>query len=421
VWVGAEAQVRGRLDDGSRWSVAVLEGLLVIGQPDVGRVTLADPPQGEEHLSNLVENEWNATTLDFGLALAAGPPAEGEPWDLWVGAPGADADTGTIALFRGAATAGSEPDLVLEANSPGDRLGTVIARCADLTGDGRAEWLAGAPRYSPPLDEDPPATSASLAGAVFLLESERLDLLDGQGDVRDAGRVWWGEAVGEGVGTSLACDHDVTGDGVADVVVGAPRNGSGREGSVFVLSGADLPDAGPIGSAATRQITGIDTEGWFGVSLVAADFDRDERAELAVGAPGARGGTGSVLLYGGEDLVSGAGQIAPRTTFDLRDREPGRHLGRFLTSGDIDGNHIPDLLVGAPDWALPNAHDAGRLFIWQGGAKWAGTEIAGEDNQRTIEGGRPYQRVGRTAFFADLDGDGDDDLLLPTRDSSTTR
>jgi len=421
VWVNADAQVRGRLDDGSRWSVAELEGLLVFGQPDVGRVTLAHLPRGEEQLSELVEKEWDAPTLEFGASLAAGPAAEEEPWDLWVGSPGAGADAGALALFRDGATAGPDPDLLLRANSPGDRLGTAMARCADLTGDGRAEWLAAAPRYSPPLDDEPSAESANLAGAVFLLESERFDPLTGEQDVRDAARVWWGDVVGQGVGTSLTCAHDITGDGVADVVVGAPWYGSEREGSVFVLSGAGLPNAGPIGSVATRQIVGIESEGWFGVSLVVADFDADGRADLAVGAPGSRGGTGSVLLYGGEDLASDARQIAPRTTFDLRDREPGRHLGRFVTSGDIDGNRIPDLLVGAPDWALPNAHDAGRLFIWQGGPTWAGTEIAGEDNQRAVEGGRPYQRVGRTALFVDLDGDGDDELLLPTRDRSTTR
>jgi hypothetical protein len=92
-----------------------------------------------------------------------------------------------------------------------------------------------------------------------------------------------------------------------------------------------------------------------------------------------------------------------------------------VTSGDIDGNRIPDLLVGAPDWVLPNGHDVGRLFIWHGGSPWAGTEIAGEDNHRAVEGRRPYQRVGRTALWVDLDEDGDDDLLIPTRDSSTTR
>jgi hypothetical protein len=421
VWVDADAQVRGRLDDGSRWSVAALERFLVLGQPDVGRVTLAHLPQGEERLSELVEDQWDVAEMEFGAALAAGPPAVGEPWDLWVGAPGAHADTGALALFRGAATAGPDPDLLLRADAPGNRLGTAIARCADLTGDGRVEWLAAAPRYSPPLDEEHPAESSELAGAVFLLESELFEALDGKHDVREAGRAWWGNTVGQGLGTSLECAHDVTGDGVADVVVGAPRYGSDRAGRVLVLSGANLPSAGPIGAVATREISGIEAEGWFGVSLTVADFDVDGQADLAVGSPGARGGTGSVLLYSGDDLASETRQIAPRTTFDLRDREPGRHLGRFVTTGDIDGNRVPDLLVGAPDWALPNAHDAGRLFIWHGGPAWAGTEIAGEDNNRAVEGGRPYQRVGRTAFFVDLDDDGDDDLLIPTRDSSTTR
>src|SRR5262249_28857929 len=158
--------------------------------------------------------------------------------------------------------------------------GQVVANIGDIDSDGMDDFAVGAPSASPGRVQD--------AGSVFIYSgatSKLLYRLDGTSRFDN-----FGAAIGGG--------EDVDGDGIPDVVVGAPGASPGglrSAGSAFVFSGA-------TGELLLR-LDGQEADASFGASVaIAGDLDGDGRAEVLVGAPfaspGGQRGAGSVFAFG---------------------------------------------------------------------------------------------------------------------------
>jgi hypothetical protein len=80
---------------------------------------------------------------------------------------------------------------------------------------------------------------------------------------------------------------------------------------------------------------------------VAVDFNGDGLDDLAVGAPFANGGRGSVSIF---VSVRGAGFAANTPTFTLSGSEAGENYGSALAVADFNLDGRFELLVGAPFW-----------------------------------------------------------------------
>jgi len=159
-----------------------------------------------------------------------------------------------------------------------ERFGHALAWVEDIDGDGAAELAIGAPDA---LDQ---------RGALYVFSGARRTLI----------RSWTGEAPGALFGSCLSSDHDLSGDGVRDLVVGAPgleRRDSNR--SVVVLD--------PKSGAVLLRIE-------FGVTCYGADPAPDG------------------LRFGGRwhpmDYAS---------------------VWRVATA-QLDGDGLPEIVVGAPQW-----------------------------------------------------------------------
>lgn len=99
---------------------------------------------------------------------------------------------------------------------------------------------------------------------------------------------WQGQADGDFLGRSLAVG-DVNADGVDDVLVGAPDRGAGEAYLIY------RPDSGSTTDNADSSWGGASSGDDFGYDLAMGDLDGDGVAELVFGAPSASGGRGGGL------------------------------------------------------------------------------------------------------------------------------
>jgi len=394
--------------------------------------------------------------------------------DLAVGAPGAangsSPHSGLVYVYKGTHM-GLVPWRVLDGNSlapraDGDQFGSSLA-AADLDGDGKAELFVGAPGKVVGAHNAP-------AGAVYVFQGSRTGpvplgseigfyheenlgnaaeagdlfgtslasgIFNGKAGVavgapgknQKAGAVyilqWSGstpnsfatlgqaQPAGAEFGTSLAAG-DVDGDGVSDLVIGAPGSGKayyfqgtsqgftgqvtlhrvdkpnapnfarfgqsvalgrfgsglpaprkqiavgspgspGEAGAVWIFR-IDPNDSGGFKFTKNVAITGTPNtaDGQLGTSLASADLNKDGTDDLVIGAPEANQGLGGVLVYLGSDKISGMSASTPWTSLSepsgQGNNASGDAFGTALAIGDFNHDGLPDLAVGALNKAAPS-------------------------------------------------------------------
>ena len=137
-----------------------------------------------------------------------------------------------------------------------------------------------------------------------------------------------------------------------------------------------------------------------GVSLAAVgDLDGDGVTELLIGADGAS--PGGLTAAGMAELRSGAtGAILHQ--FD--GAAPGDRFGAAVDgAGDVDGDGVPDLVIGAPMTYAPAAY-RGSVFVYSGATYALIHRIDGHPVTAKALGSS-------VAGVGDIDGDGFDDIL----------
>lgn len=193
-------------------------------------------------------------------------------------------------------------------------------------------------------------------------------------------------------GASVAISGDLDGDGVAEILVGAPSTATAghQAGAVFIHSGADgrllrRHDGSPsfkLGSS----VCGLGDLDGDGVGDYAAAALRDNAQGLTTGLVRVWSGATGTLLR----------EHRSASTWD--------HFGAALANpGDLDGDGRDDLLIGAP------------FDDWQGPGAGAVHALSGADGHLiyVLFGQDPWDQFGRAlAGIGDLDGDGRADFAV---------
>lgn len=263
-----------------------------------------------------------------------------------------------------------------------DFLGTASSVGPDLDGDGFAEIAVGATGLH---------NGAKQVGGALILSGRDFSIYDTVYGAQDL----------DSAGYSVAWCGDVDNDGVADLAVGAPDFAS----SVGAASGQVRIHSGQTGIV-IRAIKGATKGGWFGKALAdLGDVNGDGIDDLLVGAPfdpTNGGGAGRVLICSGSD----------GSTLLAVDGDPGSKSGWSVANvGDLDADLVNDFAVGAPSADGPHQFDrVGSVRVHSGatGAKlW---EFDGSEGKCFIYSGSSYyigDALGMsTGAAGDFDGDG---------------
>jgi hypothetical protein len=272
--------------------------------------------------------------------------------DIAIGAPlanGIAVSSGRVLVYYGpvsGALTTADADAVIDGITFNEMLGTSVAAAGDLNDDGTGDLVIGAPR---------PNLNGAGTGHAYVFYGP----VTGHHGANEADVILAGEALNDEFGMSVAGAHDVNGDGVDDLLVGASQFTGGRSGKAYVFNG---PLRGAVSAAdADAVLPGEARESMFGSSVaMPGDVDGDGFADVLVGAEF----DNSLAIHGGRAFLyfgplAGTVDVSKAVVFT---GGFGNFVGASVApAGDLDGDARADLLIGASGF-----EDAGFAQVLHG-------------------------------------------------------
>jgi FG-GAP-like repeat/FG-GAP repeat len=285
-------------------------------------------------------------------------------------APEGQVDAGALYVFSGAT---GQRLRVIPGATAGGQFGASAALLGDINGDGKPEVVVGAP-----------GTAADAGSVAIVSLADGLIL-----------RTFPGSGAGDRFGSAVAALDDLDGDGLPDIAVGAPLRDLGagpHSGAVLILSTAD--------GRVLSTFSGAEANTRLGSSLArAGDLNGDGHTDLIIGGPGrdvgGRPGAGVVFVI---SITDG------RVLFRLEGAAAGDGFGTVVAGGgDVNGDGVPDILVGTPMADVGGRVDAGLAQVF-----------SGTDGRLLFQlAGNAGDRLGAAAAFAgDVNADRRTDVIL---------
>ncbi|MEF8756311.1 MAG: DUF4347 domain-containing protein [Accumulibacter sp.] len=338
-------------------------------------------------------------------------------------------DGGAIDL---SAIAGGNGGFVINGQSADDQSGRSVAGAGDVNGDGLADLIVGA-HHGDPAGAPDAGRSYIVFGKTTGFAVE-LDAIEGG----NGGFLINGQAVLDFSGASVSGAGDVNGDGLADLIVGAflgdhsaTGGDSGRSYIVLGKTSSGTIDLSAIADGTGGfAINGQSGGDWSGQSVSAAgDVNGDGLADVVVGAPNGDPAAGdwagrSYVVFGktGTGSVDLSAVAQGSGGFVINGQSANDYSGVSVAGiGDLNGDGLADLLIGAPFGDAAAGGNSGRSYVVFGKTDGSAIDLSAIANGSggfAINGQQPDDRSGFSAAGAgDINGDGLADLIVGAKAS----
>jgi hypothetical protein len=340
------------------------------------------------------EPDWTASgdrpLASFGGEVSPAGDVNGDGYqDVMIGSAGRVNDDGTrgrVYVYYGSSSGLSGPAWTQDCDSALNTMyGAHLGTAGDVNGDGFDDVIISA--YIYPGEPSRRGRAWLYLGSTAGLGHTPAWTADGVVDV---------SYYGAGCGTA----GDVNGDGYDDFILSAMREGPGR---AYLYLGSPLP----LSTVPAWTADGDGPGSYFGNSIAAAgDVDGDGYADVLVGQlySNPEPGEGQVVLFRGC-----ADGLEDTPAWSAEGNNPECSFGGEVgTAGDVNGDGLSDVCIGARSYMLPDSSRVGRAFVYYGSRAGLPAEPTWYVDGEQVDGlfGNALTTAG------DVNGDGFSDLLV---------